>query len=72
MSLEIKEVEENQVALKVLEKFKYLDECVVCDNSDFNREELIQRKNSNKDRIINSLDKETKEIVSEIISLIED
>lgn len=72
MSLEIKEVEENQVALKVLEKFKYLDECVVCDNSDFNREELIQRKNSNKDRIINSLDKETKEIVSEIISLIDD
>ena len=72
MSLEIKEVEENQVALKVLEKFKYLDECVVCDNSDFNREELIQRKNSNKDRIINSLDKETKEIISEIISLIDD
>lgn len=71
-SLEIKKVEENQVALKVLEKFKYLDECVVCDNSDFNREELIKKKNSNKDRIINSLDKETKEIVSEIISLIDD
>ena len=61
-SLEIKKVEENQVALKVLEKFKYLDECVVCDNSDFNREELIKKKNSNKDRIINSLDKEKKEI----------
>lgn len=71
-SLEIKKVEENQVALKVLEKFKYLDECVVCDNSDFNRDELIKKKNSNKDRIINSLDRATKEIIRDIISLIDD
>lgn len=67
---EILKIEENDEALNILSKFKYKDECIVCDNKDYNREELIERKTSNKESIIKSLDPITKKILEDIIQIV--
>ena len=63
----IREIEENDVALKLLKRFDYKAECIVCDNEDFDRQFLIEKKTSNKKRIIEELDDETKGILKNII-----
>ena len=67
---EVNEIEENDAALIVLNKYKDKDQCIVCDNTEYNSEILIQKKSDNKERIINLLDEETKKVMNEIIKLI--
>jgi len=68
----ILEIEENTEAVKILEKFKYKEECIVCDNEDFHRENLINRKLSNKENVIKSLDEVTRNILEKIIVMLND
>lgn len=66
----VREIEENDEALKILEKFNYKKDCIVCDNRDYNRKSLIERKKNNRDQIYEKLDSETKKILEDIISLV--
>lgn len=65
----IKEIEENDEAIKVLNKFSYKDECIVCDNKDYDKENLLNKKISNKAKVEQELDKHTKDILNGIIKL---
>lgn len=68
---EISQVEENTDALKILSKFNYKTDCVVCDNNDFQREKLIEKKKANKERVLNSLNPEIKTILEKVINVID-
>lgn len=68
----IREIEENQWAIRVLEKFKNKIKCIVCDNDGINSEELLKNKELNKKNILNSLNDKTKEFVKNIIENIND
>lgn len=63
----IQEIEENDEAIKILNRFSYKHECVVCDNNNYNPVDLIKKKKLNKDKIINQLDETTKKILEGII-----
>ncbi|MDO5037725.1 MAG: AAA family ATPase [Tissierellia bacterium] len=64
----IKEVEENTEAIKILSRFDYKDQCIVCDTNGINYEDLLNKKSKNKEEIIKTLDEKTKKIVEKIIS----
>lgn len=66
----IKEIEEDQVAINVLEKFGYKHKCIVCDNENYNKDELLKSKQEHKIKIEKSLDEETKAILEGIIKLV--
>jgi len=63
----IKEIEENTEAIKILSRFSYKDQCIVCDSNGINSENLLNKKSKNKEEIIKTLDAKTKKIVEKII-----
>lgn len=65
---QIKELEENIEAIKILKKFNHKDQCVVCDFNGINPEELLNKKNNNQNLIKNGLDEATRKIVEKILS----
>lgn len=65
---QIKELEENIEAIKILKKFNHKDQCVVCDFNGINPEELLNKKDNNQNLIKNGLDGETRKIVEKILS----
>lgn len=71
MNKNVRKIEESETALTILEKFNYLDECVVCENTNIDKDELINRKKSTKDDIIKSMDEKTKSIVNDIIGQVD-
>lgn len=68
---EVVQIEENTEAIKILEKFKYKSDCIVCDNNDFQREELIELKKANKQRVLDSLDPEVKKILEKVVNVVD-
>lgn len=64
----IKEIEENTEAIKILSRFGYKDQCIVCDSDGINSENLLSKKSKNKEEIIKTLDAKTKKIVEKIIA----
>lgn len=68
----VKEIEENDEAIKIINKFSYKDECIVCDNKDYDKENLLENKSYNKSSIEKELDEKTKKILSEIINNIKE
>ncbi len=66
----VREIEENDEAIKIINKFLYKDECVVCDNKDYKKEDLLKAKKSNKENIEKYLDEKTKKILEGIINLV--
>lgn len=68
---EIKKIEETNTAINILDKFNYKDECIVCDNLLDNRDDLLKRKKSQKQSVIDSLDDETRKILEELINLVD-
>lgn len=66
----IKEIEENTEAIKILSRFSYKDQCIVCDSNGINSENLLNEKSKNKEEIIKTLDAKTKKIVEKIIAKI--
>jgi ABC-type Mn2+/Zn2+ transport system ATPase subunit len=65
----IREVEEHDEAIKILNRFSYKDECIVCDN-EIDTINLLSFKESNKEKIYESLDEDTKIILEGIIKLL--
>ena len=63
-------IEQYEDAITILNKYNELDNCIVCDNDNINSKELLTKKNTNKDKIINNLDDDTKTILIEIINKI--
>ncbi|CEP80539.1 AAA family ATPase [Paraclostridium sordellii] len=66
----VREIEENDEAIKIINKFLYKDECVVCDNKDYKKEDLLKAKKRNKENIEKYLDEKTKKILEGIINLV--
>lgn len=64
----IKEIEENTEAIKILSRFSYKDQCIVCDSNGIDSENLLNKKSKNKEEIIKTLDEKTKKIVEKIIA----
>ncbi len=64
----IKEIEENTEAIKILSRFSYKDQCIVCDSDGIDSENLLNKKSKNKEEIIKTLDAKTKKIVEKIIA----
>ena len=63
----IKEIEENTEAIKILSRFAYKDQCIVCDSNGIDSENLLNKKSQNKEEIIKTLDAKTKKNVEKII-----
>ena len=63
----IKEIEENTEAIKILSRFSYKDQCIVCDSNGIDSENLLNKKSKNKEEIIKTLDAKTEKIVEKII-----
>lgn len=61
------QIERHDDAIGVLKKYVFLDSCIVCDNHDYNGEELLTRKTNNRKRIYDSLDKGTKELLDTVV-----
>lgn len=71
MHKNVRKIEESEVALKILQQFKYIDECVVCDNENIDRDNLIKKKKNIKDNVIREMDEKTKVIINDIIAMID-
>lgn len=67
----IREVEENTEAIKILTQFKHKHQCVVCDAEDIDSNKLLEKKTSNRERILKELDKNTKIVIEKIISSVD-
>lgn len=64
----IKEVEENTEAIRILSRFNYKQQCIVCDTEGIDSENLLDEKTKNIEGIKKTLDAKTKKIVEQIIS----
>ncbi|GAB6091666.1 AAA family ATPase [Spirochaeta dissipatitropha] len=60
-------IEQTSEAIRILEKYKSLPECIVCDN-DIEYETLINKKKTQNESAIASLSKESKDIIKNIIT----
>lgn len=60
-------VERHDDAIEILKKYHSLDSCIVCDNTSFDGNELLEKKTENRKNIYNSLDKKTRDILDKIV-----
>lgn len=65
---EIVVIGQNDDAIELLHKYYHLQTCIVCDNTDINTNQLIQRKSENRQRIYENLDDRTKELLDSVIN----
>ena len=65
---EAKLLEEYDDAIKILDKYVDYEYCVVCDNKEFNGEELLEKKKGLRENIYDKLDDITKKLLKEILS----
>lgn len=63
---EVKKYEEVDIAVKVLKKYEDRTDCIVCDTENINLHNLLEQKNNRKQKIINKLNAEFKDIIDEI------
>ena len=59
----IKEIEENTEAIKILSRFNYKKQCIVCDSNGIDSEKLLNKKSKNKEEIIKTLDEKLKKLL---------
>ena len=64
---EIVQIERHDDAIGILKKYHSLDTCVVCDNPDFHGDALLSRKQVNRNRIYDSLDRPTKDLLDKVV-----
>jgi len=67
---EVREIEEHDEAIKILEKFNYIDDCIVCDTA-IKRAILLASKTTDRKDKFEKLDKKTKKILKEIVMLMD-
>ena len=61
------EIQENSIAIEILEHYGNKHQCIVCDSNIDDPEELLKNKKDNKNRVYARLDKDTKIILENII-----
>lgn len=66
---EIYVIEQNDDAIALLKKYKDLHTCIMCDNTDFNVDELLTMKQENRSRIYESLDITTKNLLDKVVNV---
>lgn len=64
---EIIQIEQNDDAIRILEKYRHSTSCIVCDNHVYNADALLVRKNDNRQRIYNGLDHRTKDLLDKVV-----
>ena len=62
----IEEIEENTIAIEILNKYPDKDHCIICDNPEL-PENLLENKIKNKEKVIEELNEVEKYIIAEII-----
>jgi len=60
-------IEEHGDAIKILNKFDYIDDCIVCDTKKIRRAKLVISKTKYKEQMFRELDEKTKKILEQII-----
>lgn len=63
----IQEIEENSIAIDILEKYGNKHQCIVCNTNINDPDKLLKDKKNNKNKIYEDLDKHTKNILENII-----
>ena len=61
------QLERHDDAISILNKYHSLDTCIVCDNHEFQGDELLTRKKDNRNRIYNGLDQGTKDLLDKVV-----
>ena len=67
---DVMRIEESDDAIRILEKYDYATDCIVCDR-DIDRLTLLEKKRKGKEAAYISLSKETKSLLEEIVNLID-
>lgn len=62
-----REIDENETAITILNKFSYKKDCIVCDSLIDKKEDLLSKKENNKNLIKDLLDPKIKEVLEELI-----
>lgn len=65
----VHEIEENTEAIKILEKFHLKTQCIVCDHEGIDSHTLIERKNANREAVIQSISDTVRTAVERVIEL---
>jgi len=65
---EIRILDQNEVAINILNKYRDVSSCIVCEAPNINHDSLISIKNEKNTRILNSMNETVKKIMKEIIS----
>lgn len=65
----VHEIEENDTAIEILNRFQK-DQCIVCDHEGINREALLIAKTDNRSSVFQSLNEELQEIFKRIVDLV--
>lgn len=68
---QIREVEENSEAIRILDRF-HKDQCIVCDSKGIDWAALLSAKTENRTKVIEALDKDVQAIIQKIIVLVPD
>lgn len=66
-SQETVQIERHDDAIGILKKYHLLETCVVCDNHDFHGDDLLEKKQSNRNRIYNDLAQGTKDLLDNVV-----
>lgn len=69
-SQNILELEENEAAIEILNKFDYINDCIVCETKDINTKKLKSKKNQHNIEIVNNLNDNEKAIIENVLNKI--
>lgn len=69
-SQNILELEENEAAIEILNKFDYINDCIVCETKDINTKKLKSKKNQHNIEIVNNLNDNEKAIIGNVLNKI--
>jgi ABC-type arginine transport system ATPase subunit len=68
INTEIAIIEQNEDAIELLKKYSSEQICIVCDNTDFDAQQLFERKSENRKRIYENLQPATRELLDKVIN----
>lgn len=71
-SEEIREIEKNNTAINILQKYSTLSYCIVCDTLDIVPTDIIKKKEKSNKKVYSTLNLETKKLLDKIASSISD
>ena len=69
INAKVHEIEENDEAIKLLGKFIDKTDCIVCDTKDIDSAKLLEKKKTNRESIIQSIDKKLKVMIESAIAI---